>query len=176
MVLGDALIDEATITARVAELGREISHAYAGAAQPLVLIGILKGSVFFTADLGRAITVPVEFEFVACRSYGADTKSSGTVELSKDVGMSLKGRDVLVVEDIVDTGLTTSFVMEHMRNHEPASVKLVALLDKEGRRLREVNADFFGFRIPNEFVVGYGLDLGEAYRNLRDIRVMRPVS
>ena len=173
MVLGEALITEDAIARRVAELGEEISGAYAGIGSPLVVISILKGSIFFTADLGRALTIPVEFEFVACRSYGADTKSSGTVELTKDVGMSLTGRHVLVVEDIVDTGLTTSFVLEHMRSHGPESVKLVALLDKEGRRLREVDADFRGFNIPNEFVVGYGLDLGESYRNLRDIRVMR---
>ena len=118
----------------------------------------------------------VEFEFVGCRSYGESTTTSGTVEFTKDIGMPLRDRDVLVVEDIVDTGLTTSFVLDHVRSHSPASARLVALLDKEGRRIREVTPDFCGFNIANEFVVGYGLDLGERYRNLPDIRTMRQES
>ena len=175
MRLGEALITEAQIRQRVVELGKAISEAYKDIEQPLVLIGILKGSVIFTADLARAITIPVEFEFVGCRSYGEQTTSSGNVEFTKDVGMPLRGRDVLIVEDIVDTGLTTSFVLDYVRSHGPTSAKLVALLDKEGRRLRDVKPDFFGFNIGNEFVVGYGLDFAERYRNLPEIRVMHDV-
>jgi hypoxanthine phosphoribosyltransferase len=173
MTLGETLIEASAITTRVEDLGDEISEAYADLSRPLVLICILKGSVFFASDLGRAIRVPVEFEFIACRSYGASTTTSGNVELTKDVGTSLEGRDVLVVEDIVDTGLTTTFVMEHLRSQGPASVRLATLLDKKERRIRDITPDFCGFEIPDKFVVGYGLDLGEAYRNLRDIRVMR---
>ena len=171
--LGETLIDASAIEKRVLELGVEVSKSYARTSKPLILVSVLKGSVFFAVDLGRAITIPLEFEFIACRSYGTATKTSGSVELTKDVGTSLEGRDVLVVEDIVDTGLTTSFVMEHLRSQQPASVRLAALLNKQERRVREITPDFCGFEIPDKFVVGYGLDLAEAYRNLHDIRIIR---
>jgi hypoxanthine phosphoribosyltransferase len=174
--LGETLIDASAIQTRVVELGRDVSEAYAQTGMPLILVCVLKGAVFFGADLGRAITIPVEFEFIACRSYGASTTTSGNVELTKDVGRSLEGRDVLVVEDIVDTGLTTSFVMDHLRSQKPASVRLAALLNKQERRVRDITPDFCGFEIPDKFVVGYGLDLAEAYRNLRDIRVISDVN
>lgn len=171
--LGEVVIEAAAIDARVKELGHEISEVYAQAPRPVILVCVLKGAVFFATDLGRAISIPVEFEFIACRSYGTATTTSGSVELTKDVGISLERRDVLVVEDIVDTGLTTSFVMEHFRSQQPASVRLAALLNKQDRRVRDIAPDFCGFEIPDKFVVGYGLDLSEAYRNLRDIRAVR---
>jgi hypoxanthine phosphoribosyltransferase len=170
--LGKVVVEAAAIEARVKELGRDVSNAYAQTRHPLILVCVLKGAVFFAADLGRAITIPVEFEFIACRSYGTATTTSGSVELTKDVGTALEGRDVLVVEDIVDTGLTTSFVMEHLRSQQPASVRLAALLNKKDRRVRDIAPDFCGFEISDKFVVGYGLDLSEAYRNLRDIRAV----
>jgi hypoxanthine phosphoribosyltransferase len=174
--LGKTLIEASAIAARVQELGRDVSALYANTNRPLLLVCVLKGSVFFATDLGRALTIPVEFEFIAVRSYGASTTTSGNVELTKDVGTSLEGRDVLVVEDIVDTGLTTSFVVDHLRSQLPASVRLAALLNKQERRVRDITPDFCGFEIPDKFVVGYGLDLGEAYRNLPDIRVINGVS
>lgn len=170
--LGETLIEAPAIEGRVRELGAEISRSYEGMTRPLVLVCVLKGAVFFAVDLGRAITIPVEFEFIGCRSYGAATTTSGSVELTKDIATSLEGRDVLVVEDIVDTGLTTSFVMEHLHSQQPGSVRLAALLNKQARRVRELTPDFCGFEIPDKFVVGYGLDLSEGYRNLRDIHVI----
>jgi hypoxanthine phosphoribosyltransferase len=171
--LGETLIEASAIEERVRELGAEISQSYEHMTQPLVLVCVLKGAVFFAVDLGRAITIPVEFEFIACRSYGAATTTSGSVEMTKDVGTSLEGRDVLVVEDIVDTGLTTSFVIDHLQSQQPGSVRLAALLNKQARRVRDLTLDFCGFEIPDKFVVGYGLDLSEAYRNFRDIRVIQ---
>lgn len=172
LTLGGTLIASDAIQARIRELAAEIDAAYADAKQPLVLLCVLKGSVLFTADLSRALTVPVEYEFVAVRSYGDDVKSSGTVELVKDVSMSLRDRDVLIVEDIIDTGLTTAFLHEHIANHKPRSLRLVALLNKGGSRRKEVRIDYSGFDIPNRFVVGYGLDLAERHRNLPDIRLV----
>ena len=172
LVLGRILLDEGTIRRRIGELAAEIDATYVPGEQPLVLLCVLKGSVFFATDLGRALKTPVAFEFIACRSYGDGTTSSGSVELVKDVSMQLRDRDVLLVEDIIDTGLTTAFLYEHIAAHQPRSLRLASLLDKEGRRQREVQADFVGFPIPDEFVVGYGLDLGERYRNLSDVRVM----
>jgi hypoxanthine phosphoribosyltransferase len=186
---GAVLIDSETIRRRIVELAETIDRAYAPAArpaqlalgidaaeggedQPLVLIIVLKGSILFGADLSRALTIPVQYEFVACRSYGDGVTSSGTVELVKDVSMTLAGRDVLMVEDIVDTGLTTAFLYEHLASHKPRSLRLVTLLDKHGRRQKEVRVDFRGFDIPDEFVVGYGLDLAERYRNLHDIHLV----
>jgi hypoxanthine phosphoribosyltransferase len=185
---GAVLIDSETIQRRIAELAETIDRAYATTArpaelalgldggrvddQPLVLIIVLKGSILFGADLSRALTIPVQYEFVACRSYGDAVTSSGTVELVKDVSMTLAGRDVLMVEDIVDTGLTTAFLYEHLESHRPRSLRLVTLLNKLGRRQKEVRVDFRGFDIPDHFVVGYGLDLGEKYRNLHDIHVV----
>jgi hypoxanthine phosphoribosyltransferase len=168
---GEALVGAAEIAERIAGLGREIAAAYPDLDRPLVLICVLKGSLFFTADLARALQVPVIIDFIAVRSYQG-TRSGGTVELVKDVGIDLHDRDVLVVEDIIDTGLTTSFLLDHLAAHRPRSLKLVALLDKQARRAREVHVDFTGFRIADRFVVGYGLDVDERWRNLPDVRTM----
>lgn len=170
--IGGVLIDAAAIQRRVDELAVEIDAAYPVLEQPLVLICVLKGSILFTADLARELSVPVELEFVACRSYGDATSSSGTVELVKDVSMSLKDRDVLMVEDIIDTGLTTSFLRKHLATHHPRSLRLVSLLDKRSHRMREVQIDFRGFDIPDHFVVGYGLDLAQRHRNLRAVHIV----
>lgn len=168
---GEVVLGSEQIARRVAELGAEITAAYAGLLRPLVLVCVLKGSVFFLADLARALRVPVVIDFIAVRSYQG-TRSGGTVELVKDLGMPLHDRDVLVVEDIIDTGLTTSFLLDHIAQHRPRSLKLVALLDKEAPRRREVHVDFTGFRIPDRFVVGYGLDVDERWRNLPEVRTL----
>ncbi|MGI8847401.1 MAG: hypoxanthine phosphoribosyltransferase [Candidatus Dormibacteria bacterium] len=170
--LAGTLLEGPDIQRRIAELAGEIDAVYRDAAQPLVLLCVLKGSVLFTADLSRRLSVPVEYEFIAVRSYGDEVRSSGQVEMVKDVGMSLRDRDVLMVEDIIDTGLTTHFLYEHLQRHQPRSLRLVALLNKHTSRQREVRIDFSGFDIPDRFVVGYGLDLAEAYRNLPDIRLI----
>jgi hypoxanthine phosphoribosyltransferase len=168
---GAALVEAARIAERILELAAEIDGAYADLADPLVLICVLKGSLFFTADLARALRVPVMIDFIAVRSYQG-TRSGGRVELVKDVGVDLNDRDVLVVEDIIDTGLTTAFLLDHIASHRPRSLRLVALLDKQARRQRDVHVDFIGFRIPDRFVVGYGLDVDERWRNLPDVRTM----
>ena len=172
LTLAGTLISGEDIQRRIGELAAEIDAVYAAADRPLVLLCVLKGSVLFTADLSRRLTVPVVYEFIAVRSYGAETKSSGQVELVKDVGMQLLDRDVLMVEDIIDTGLTTHFLYEHIQRHKPRSLRLVALLNKDAQRQRDVRIDFSGFDIPNRFVVGYGLDLAERYRNLPDVRLV----
>ena len=172
LTLGDVLLDADTIARRVTELGAEISASYAGIDRPLIMVCVLKGSLFFTADLGRAMTIPVEFDCIAVRSYGHRTVSSGSVELVKDIQTPIGGRDVLLVEDIIDTGNTTSYLFGHLARHEPNSLKMVALLDKPTRRETEVPLAFRGFEIPNRFVVGYGLDHDERYRNLPDVRLV----
>jgi hypoxanthine phosphoribosyltransferase len=169
---GTTLVDAATIAAGVARLATEIDQADAGATRPLVLVCVLKGSLIFTADLARALTVPVEIDTVAVRSYGSDGQRTGTVELIKDIGITLRDRDVLLVEDIVDTGMTTSFLRDHLLQHQPRSLRLVALLDKQAHRIREVVIDFCGFVIPDRFVVGYRLDLDERWRELPDIHAL----
>jgi hypoxanthine phosphoribosyltransferase len=169
---GEALLGAAEIAERIESLAAEIAAAYTGLDHPLVLICVLKGSLFFTADLARALPVPLMIDFIAVRSYQG-TRSAGTVELVKDVGINLHDRDVLVVEDIIDTGLTTSFLIDHLASHRPRSLKLVALLDKRVQRVREVRVDFTGFSIPDRFVVGYGLDVDERWRNLPDVRTMK---
>jgi hypoxanthine phosphoribosyltransferase len=171
-VPGRVLLGAATIAERVAALAMEIDAVYAQATEPLVLICVLKGSLFFTADLARALRVPVEIDTIAVRSYGSGRESLGTVELVKDVGVPLGDRDVLLVEDIIDTGLTTSFLFGHLARHQPRSLRLVALLDKQARRRRDVAIDFRGFAIPDTFVVGYGLDLDERWRELADVHVL----
>jgi hypoxanthine phosphoribosyltransferase len=168
---GTVLLDAARIAARVEELAAEIATAYPDLPQPLVLVCVLKGSVFFTADLARALRIPVVMDFIAVRSYQG-TRSAGTVELVKDIGLPLQDRDVLLVEDIIDTGLTTSFLVRHIGHHRPRSLRLVALLDKQARRQREVRIDFTGFAIPDRFVIGYGLDVDERWRNLPDVHTL----
>lgn len=151
-----------------------ISRDYAGIERPLILLSVLKGSVCFATDLSRSITVPVNFDYVAVSSYGAGTESSGHVQLLKDLTMDVHGRDVLMVEDIIDTGLTTSFLFEHVQRHQPSSLKLCVLLNKEERRIRPVPIAYKGFDIPNQFVVGYGLDYDELYRNLAAVHILEP--
>jgi hypoxanthine phosphoribosyltransferase len=168
--VGEVLIDEPTLQARIAELGEEISSDYAG--KDLLLVGVLKGAVFFMADLMRSLTVPCEVDFMAISSYGAETDSSGVVRILKDLDIPLQGRDVLIVEDIIDSGLTLSYLMRNLRARDPASLEVCALLTKPGRREIEVPVKYVGFEIPNRFVVGYGLDYAERYRNLRYVGVL----
>jgi hypoxanthine phosphoribosyltransferase len=166
----EVLIDEERLRGRVAELGEEISADYA--ARDLLLIGVLKGAVFFMADLMRHLTVTCEVDFMAISSYGAETDSSGVVRILKDLDINIAGRDVLVVEDIIDSGLTLSYLMRNLEAREPASLEVCALLTKPDRREIEVPVRYVGFEIPNRFVIGYGLDFGERYRNLPYVGVL----
>jgi hypoxanthine phosphoribosyltransferase len=172
--LGRELVSADAIQRRVREMAAEISRDYAGVDQPLILLPVLKGSVCFATDLSRNLTVPVNFDYVAVSSYGVGTESSGHVQLLKDLTMDVAGRDVLMVEDIIDTGLTTAFLFEHVQRHRPASLKLSVLLNKEERRIKPVPIAYKGFDIPNHFVVGYGLDYNELYRNLTAVHVLEP--
>ena len=174
MKLGRELLSADAIQRRVRELADEISRDYQGIERPLILLSVLKGSVCFTTDLSRNIRVPVNFDYVAVSSYGAGTESSGHVQLLKDLTMDVTGRNVLMVEDIIDTGLTTSFLFDHVQRHRPASLKLCVLLNKEERRITPVPITYKGFDIPNHFVVGYGLDYDELYRNLTAVHILEP--
>jgi hypoxanthine phosphoribosyltransferase len=164
------LIEEDALRERIGELGAEISEDYAG--KDLLLVGVLKGAVFFMADLMRQITVPCEVDFMAISSYGASTDSSGVVRILKDLDESIEGRNVLVVEDIIDSGLTLSYLKRTLSARKPASLEICALLTKPERREVEVPVRYTGFEIPNRFVVGYGLDFAERYRNLRYVGVL----
>jgi len=168
------LLTEAQLAQRVAELGAEISRDYAG--KELMLVCILKGANIFMADLVRQITLPLSYDFVAVSSYGADTKSSGVVRILKDLDESVESKHVLVVEDIVDTGLTLrlSYLLENLRSRRAASVKVCTLLDKPSRRRMDVPVDYFGFKVEDRFVIGYGLDYVGKYRNLPYIGVLKP--
>jgi hypoxanthine phosphoribosyltransferase len=171
------LISRARIEARVAELAAQITREYTG--RSLVLLSVLKGSFVFAADLARAIALPLRIEFLGVRSYGDDTSSSGVVQITQDLTRPVDGDDVLLVEDIVDTGLTLSYLREQLRSRNPASVKVAALLHKPARVKREVEIDYLGFTIDDVFVVGYGLDYAERYRNLSFLGVLdtsHPVS
>ncbi|MCS6884840.1 MAG: hypoxanthine phosphoribosyltransferase [Acidobacteriota bacterium] len=152
------------IKERIRQLGEQITNDYRG--RDLLMIGVLKGACVFLSDLMRHIDLPMMVDFIAVTSYGAATKSSGEVRILKDSDASLRGRDVLIVEDIVDTGLTLSYLIDIFRRREAASVEIVAFLDKPERRIKHVDVKYVGFEIPNSFVVGYGLDYGERYRNL----------
>ena len=174
MKLGRELLSAEAIQRRVREMATEISRDYASIDRPLILLPVLKGSVCFATDLSRNLSVPLNFDYVAVSSYGAGTESSGHVQLLKDLTMDVAGRDVLMVEDIIDTGLTTSFLFEHVQRHRPASLKLCVLLSKEERRIQHVPIAYKGFDIPNHFVVGYGLDFDELYRNLMAVHVLEP--
>jgi hypoxanthine phosphoribosyltransferase len=167
----EVLISEEQIRTRINELGAEITRDYAGR-NPL-LIGVLKGACFFLSDLMRAIDTRVGIEFMAISSYGSSTRTSGEVRIMKDLDVPIEGRDILVVEDIVDTGLTLSYLLSNLESRGASSVKLAALLDKFERRQKEVKIDYLGFKIPDEFVVGYGLDFAERYRNLPFIAVLK---
>jgi hypoxanthine phosphoribosyltransferase len=167
------LLSEDQIRAKVAELGRQISEAYADS--ELTLVSVLKGSLPFMADLMRAITIPVRIDLMEVSSYGGlTTESSGLVRILKDLSASIDGRDVLLVEDIIDTGLTLNYLLRYLRGKNPRSLRICALLDKPARRLVDIPIDYIGFTIPDQFVVGYGLDFGELYRNLRYVGVLRP--
>jgi hypoxanthine phosphoribosyltransferase len=168
--IGEILIDEETLAARVAELGAEVSADYEG--RDLLLIGVLKGAVFFMADLMRHLTVACEVDFMAISSYGDSTDSSGIVRILKDLDINIEGRDVLVVEDIIDSGLTLSYLIRNLESREPASLEVCALLTKPSRREIDVRVRYVGFEIPNKFVVGYGLDFAERYRNLPYVGVL----
>jgi hypoxanthine phosphoribosyltransferase len=161
------LLSHDQILARVAEMGRQISADYAGREPHLVCV--LKGACTFMTDLCRAMDVPLTLDYIAVSSYGATTKSSGEVKLVKDLDQGLDGRDLLVVEDIVDTGLTLNYLLKVLRARGPRSLKVASLLSKPSRRLVETPVDYTGFTIDDLFVVGYGLDYNERYRNLRDI-------
>lgn len=166
------LVSEDELKNKVAEMGRKISQDYQG--KRLVVIGVLKGSVVFMADLIRQITVPVEMDFMAVSSYGAGVKTSGVVKILKDLDRPIEGCHVLVVEDILDSGMTLSYLTELLRDRGPASVRIATLLDKPDRRQVDIKPDYVGFAIPDEFVVGYGLDYAELYRNLPYVGVLSP--
>jgi len=164
------MISEQEVETRIAALGKQISEDYKG--RSVHLVCILKGSVFFTCELAKRITVPVTMDFMSVSSYGDDTKSSGVVRLVKDLDEPLEGKDVLVIEDIIDSGRTLSYLLENLGSRKPASLRLCTLLDKPDRRVKDVKVDYTGFEIPDEFVVGYGLDYAQNYRNLPYIGVV----
>jgi hypoxanthine phosphoribosyltransferase len=166
------LFDEATIAARVAELGGQISKDFAGR-NPL-FICVLKGAVMFMADLAKRIEIPMEMDFMATSSYGASSKSSGIVRIMKDLDRSIEGRHVILVEDIVDTGLTLKYLKETLLHRQAASVTIVSMFDKPSGRAVDIKPDYYGFEVPNEFIVGYGLDYAEQYRNLSCVGVLKP--
>jgi hypoxanthine phosphoribosyltransferase len=170
--VGEVLIEADALQGRIAELGAEISADYDG--RDLLLVGVLKGAVFFMADLMRRLTVPCEIDFMAISSYGAATDSSGVVRILKDLDANIAERDVLVVEDIIDSGLTLSYLMRTLRARRPASLEICTLLTKPDRREIDVPVRYVGFEIPNRFVIGYGLDFAERYRNLPYIGVLSP--
>ena len=170
--VSEILIEAETLQGRIRELGEEISADYDG--RDLLLVGVLKGAVFFMADLMRELTVPCEIDFMAISSYGAQTDSSGVVRILKDLDINIAGRDVLVVEDIIDSGLTLSYLMRNLKARKPATLEICALLTKPDRREIDVPVRYVGFEIPNKFVIGYGLDFGERYRNLPYVAVLRP--
>ena len=165
------LFSEKEIQRRVSELAREISEDFSG--REVLLIGILKGAFIFMADLARKMTTPVKMDFVRLASYGSGTHSSGRVELTKDVETSLRGKDVLIVEDIIDSGITLRYLSQRLKARKPCSLKVVALLDKPARREVNFQADYVGFQVEDHFVVGYGLDCDEKYRNLPGIYVLK---
>ena len=168
--VGEILIEEDRLQARIRELGRELSADYEG--RELLLVGVLKGAVFFMADLMRSLSVPCEIDFMAISSYGASTGSSGVVRILKDLDINIENRHVLVVEDIIDSGLTLSYLLRNLESRKPASLEICALLTKPSRREIDVRVRYVGFEIPNKFVIGYGLDFAERYRNLPYVGVL----
>ena len=168
--VGEILIEADALQARIGELGAEISADYAG--RDLLLVGVLKGAVFFMADLMRELAIPCEIDFMAISSYGASTDSSGVVRILKDLDINIEDRHVLVVEDIIDSGLTLSYLVRNLESREPASLEVCALMTKPERREIDVDVRYVGFEIPNRFVIGYGLDFAERYRNLPYVGVL----
>ncbi len=170
--LASVMFDEKALKDKCQEMGQQLAKDYAG--KDLLVVGILKGSVMFFADLTRNIDIPLNIDFMVASSYGNGTETSGKVNIKKDLSVDIKGRHVLLVEDIIDSGVTMSQLMEVLQQREPASLKLCALLSKPSRRQIDVKIDYCGFEIPDEFVVGYGLDYAEKYRNLPVIGVLKP--
>lgn len=166
------LISEEEISKRVKELGKQLTEEYRG--KDLLVVGILKGCMLFLSDLVRTIDLPLTMDFMVVSSYGSATKSSGVVRIIKDLEREIEGKDVLIVEDIVDTGLTLSYLIENLKTRNPKSVKVCSLLDKPDRRKAQVDIGYVGFKIADEFVVGYGLDYSEIYRNLPFVCVLKP--
>jgi hypoxanthine phosphoribosyltransferase len=166
------LLSAEELAKRIAEIGAEITADYAG--KEILMIGVLRGAVLFMADLARAIKVPVAIDFMAVSSYGAGTSSSGVVRILKDLDEDVEGKHVLVVEDIIDSGLTLNYLLDNLKSRKPASIKLCTLLNKPERRKVNVNIDYNGFDVPDYFVIGYGLDYAEKYRNLPFIGILKP--
>ena len=169
--IAEILLSEAQIADKVAELGAQISRDYEG--KNLLMVSVLKGSVVFMADLMRAVKIPMAIDFMSVSSYGDGVKTTGVVKILKDLDHPIAGYDLLIVEDILDSGLTLSYLSELLRAREPNSIKLLTLLDKPERRQVDVKADYIGFTVPDEFVVGYGLDYNERYRNLPFVGVLK---
>ncbi len=171
--VGEVLITGEQIEGKVGELGARLSTDYDG--RDLVLVSVLKGALPFMADLMRAMTIPVQIDLMEVSSYGGtSTETSGLVRILKDLSSSIEGKDVLIVEDIIDTGLTLNYLLRYLRGKNPRTLRICALLDKPARRLVEIDIDYRGFTVPDQFVVGYGLDYGEFYRNLPFIGVLKP--
>lgn len=171
--IAEVLLTEEQIESKVTELGQRISADYAG--RELTLVSVLKGSLPFMADLMRRISLPLRIDLMEVSSYGGtSTESSGLVRILKDLSAPIEGRDVLLVEDIIDTGLTLNYLIRYLKGKNPRSIRVCSLLDKPARRLVEIPIDYVGFEIPDAFVVGYGLDFSEVYRNLRFVGVLRP--
>lgn len=168
----EVLLSEEEIQAKIRELGERISRDYQGKSP--VFLGILKGCYVFMADLLKNIDLYCEMDFMAVSSYGSGTSSTGAVKITKDLNRDIEGRDLIIVEDILDSGVTLSYLKGYLANRNPASVKIVTLLDKPERRKAPIKADYYGFQVPNEFVVGYGLDYDEKYRNLPYIGILKP--
>ena len=168
----EVLLDAKTIAARVAELGAELSADYAG--RDPVLLSVLKGALVFLADLMRSMEIPSSIDLMELSSYGSGTETSGQVRILKDLSQSIEGREVVIVEDIIDTGLTLNYLLRYLAERHPASIRICCLLDKPARRLADIDIDYRGFTIPDRFVVGYGLDFDERYRNLPYIGVLKP--
>lgn len=170
--ISKVLLTERELSDRIRELGKEITRDYNG--KPLHLVGILKGSVVFMTDLMRTIDLPLTMDFMAVSSYGSGVKTSGVVQVIKDLSTPIEGKDVLIVEDILDSGLTLSYIKELLESRGPRSIRIATLLDKPSRRKVDLQADYIGFSVPDEFVIGYGLDYDEKYRNLPYIGILKP--
>ena len=164
------LIRQAKIQKRITEIGKQIAKDFAG--ERVHLVGVLKGACIFLSDLVREVNLETSIDFMAVSSYGKGSQTSGQVRLNKDLDSSIEGLNVILVEDILDTGLTLNYLLRVLQQRKPRTLRIAALLDKPERRIKEVKADYIGFKIPNEFVVGYGLDYAERYRNLRDVCVL----
>lgn len=168
------ILTEEQIQERINDLGSQILNDYRGSERPLLLVAVLRGAALFVADLARAIEGRVEIDFMAVSSYGSSTKSSGVVRILKDLDEDIEGRDVLVIEDILDTGLTLKYLLRNLASRKPRSLEVATLLSKEGKQRVPIDCKYVGFTVPDEFVVGYGLDYAERYRNLPYIGVLRP--